>query len=861
MENRQNIPPKLATKFLLWFLRADLAEEVLGDLEERFYSKLKSASTSKAKIDYWRQVLQYFRPFALKKIYSFNSNFSTMFRHNILISFRNIMRHKTMFLINLVGLSSGLAGVILIYMWVNDELKMDGFHEKSERLYQFLEVQGHSGSVRSTKSTPWPLAQALKEEMPEVEYSAVVAPADWFGKLTLAVGEDYTKASGVYASKDYFNIFSYRLVYGNADQVLANKHSIVISEKLAYALFNTTKNVVGKTLLFQQENEFTISGIFENVPSNSSAKFDFVLSFELLMDQNPYSDSWKNSGPFTFVVLKEGADKETFVQKTKGLISTKCEDTHRALLLTSYADNYLHGKYVDGKQVGGRIEYVRIFSVVALFILAIACINFMNLSTARASRRAKEVGVKKAVGAGRYSLVFQYLTESILISMISLCLALLFVYLLLPQFNFIMGKQLLLFGDKKMFLAFFMIALFAGILAGSYPAFYLSGFKPISVLKGKIQTALSELLIRKGLVVFQFAMSFIFLVGVFVIYKQVDFVRTKNIGYNKENVVYFEIEGEIKQSREAFLTELKRIPGVVGASTAAQSMVGGGNTSNISWEGKDPDIRIPFAFRPADFGLMELLDLELVEGRFFSDAYADSLTVIFNEAGIKAMGMEDPIGKKIGLSRFDCEIVGVVKDFHFESLHSGVNPMFFILSPQYTEKVMVRLAGGKTSETLDKIEAFYKAFNPGFVFDFQFLDDDYQRQYANEKRVATLSFYFAVFAILISCLGLFGLVSFTAEQRTKEIGIRKILGASPFTIVVMITKDFLGLITIGFFIATPISWAVMQNWLEGFAYRIDIQWWLFGLTAALVLFIAFFTIGYQSLKASLANPVNSLRHE
>lgn len=785
-----------------------------------------------------------------------------MLRHNLLIIYRSFRRFRSVFLINLAGLSAGLSCVLLIWLWVSDELNMDKFHTKDQQLFQVMEHQQHSGNIRVTDSTPWLLAETLKEEMPEVEYAVTATPTYWFSGFTLSVHDKVTEARGQYVGQDYFNVFSYPLIHGNASQVLADKKSIVISEDVAMKLFSTTDNVVGKVVELQHEETYIISGVFKNVPASSSVQFDFALSYKVLTDKQPQITNWGNSGPMTYVVLKEGTDLSQFSKKIAGVIGTKTDARHRSLFVRKYSDAYLYDRYENGVQAGGRIAYVTQFSIIALFILVIACINFMNLSTAKASRRIKEVGIKKAVGASRKTLIAQYLGESILMAFLSLALAILFVDLFLPQFNSITGKRLALHFDSTFMLTVSGIVLFTGLLSGSYPALYLSGFNPATVLKGKLNTSLGELWARKGLVVFQFAISMILIASVWIVYQQIRFVQNKNLGYDKENMVYFEMKGRIKQNPETFLTEVKKLPGVVNASTIAQSMVGGGNTTNIDWEGKDPERIIPFAIRPVNYDVLEMLDVKLKEGRYFSRAFgADSTSIIFNEAAIRAMGLSDPLGKVVTLGPYKFNIVGVVRDFHFESLHTNVSPMFFVMRPEFTDKAIIRIEKGRTSETLASLQKFCLQYNPGFPFDFRFLDQDYQAQYQAEQRVATLSGYFAGLAVLISCLGLFGLAAFSAERRLKEIGIRKVLGASEMGIVYLLSSDFTRIVFIAIVIALPVSYFIASSWLAGFAYKITLAWWYFAGTGVVALLIAWLTVGMQAIKAAGVNPVSCLRDE
>jgi ABC-type antimicrobial peptide transport system permease subunit len=487
----------------------------------------------------------------------------------------------------------------------------------------------------------------------------------------------------------------------------------------------------------------------------------------------------------------------------------------------------------------------------------------MNLSTAKASRRIKEVGIKKAIGAGRPALIFQYLGESMLMTFISVALAVLMVDIFLPQFNEITFKNLSLSFDSGFILSLLTISLVTGLISGSYPALYLSGFNPSTVLKGKLNTSLGEMWARKGLVVFQFTLSIILIVSVLVIYRQIKFVQEKNLGYNKDNIVYFPIEGKVKTTLETFINELEKVPGVLKASSIGMSMVGGGNTTDVDWEGKDPDVRMPFAVRPVNYDIIEMLDLKIVDGRSFSRTFSgDSAKVILNEAAAKAMALENPVGKTISLGAgFNLEIIGVVNDFHFESLRSDVSPMFFVLAPQFAEKVMLKIEGGTAVNTINNIQSFYKEYNPGFSFDYRFLDEDYQAQYGAEIRVSILSRYFAGIAILISCLGLFGLAAFTAERRRKEIGIRKVLGSSEFSIVYLLSGDFTKLVLIAILIAVPFSYLMVKDWLAGFAYKIPLEWWYFVGSGFMALFIAWLTVGTQAVKAARINPTKCLRDE
>jgi putative ABC transport system permease protein len=784
-----------------------------------------------------------------------------MFKHNLLLIYRNILRAKSYFLINLVGLATGLACTLLIYLWVMDELKTDKFHEKDARLFQVMEHQQYADNIMTTSSTPGILAETLKEEIPEMEYTATTT---WISPYTLSVDDHHVKAEGYHVGEDFFNIFSFKLRAGDADQVLKDKYAIVISRELALKLFDTDENILGKTIVFQRSKSFQVTGVFDKEQA-SSFQFDFVLNFEEFKSENDWVTSWGNNGPSTFIILREGSDAAAVEEKIKDFVKGKNEQSNVTLFLKPLSEKYLYGRYENGQQAGGRIEYVRLFSIIAIFILVIACINFMNLSTARASRKAKEVGIKKSVGAQRHSLMLQYISESMFTSLLALIVALAIVWLFLPQFNLMTDKKIILqWYDAELLLSFFGIAIFTGLLAGSYPAVFLSGFKPAAVLKGELKGSWGEVWARKGLVIFQFALSVILIVSVLVIYNQINFVQSKNLGYKKDNLIRFPVEGNVEKSKEAFLEQLRNIPGVVNASTMGHTLMGrNNNTSGLNWEGKNPEDIILFENVRVNHDMLETLGVELAEGRFFSRDYpADSMKIIFNEAAIRVMGFDEPIGKTIKLwGQYELEIIGVVKDFHFQSLHDVVNPLFFVLMPQYTWTTMIRIEGGREKETVQALETFYSTFNPGFTLDYKFQDVQYAKLYAAEQRVASLSGYFAGFAILISCLGLFGLATFSAERRLKEIGIRKAMGSSEVNIVLLLSGDFTRMVLISIFIGLPLSYYLLSKWLERFAFHVELELWYFVVAGLAALFIAWLTVATQAIKAARVNPVSCLRSE
>jgi len=765
----------------------------------------------------------------------------------------------------LLGLSVGLACTLMIYLWVHDEMSMDKFFAQDGQIYQLMEHRKAEGMTALSDESSGMLGEVLAARMPQIEYAAALAPPEWFQKFTLTNGEKNIKANGQYAGKDYFKIFSFRLLDGQRENVLDDKNSIVISDELAMKLFGTTQNLIGRAIRFQHSRDFFVSGVFEKPSSHSSQQFDFAISFEYMKDVYPWVTTWNNTGPHNFVLLRKGTDINAFNKKIAGIVAENSGDTTRTAFAMKFADNYLYNTFSHGSRTGGKIEYVRLFSLIAIFILLIACINFMNLSTAKASKRLKEIGIKKVMGARRKQLIFQFLAESILLAIFAMIFAIIFTWALLPQFNQLTGKEIKLGYEPDLILKLVGITLITSLVSGSYPAIYLSSFKPINIIKGKFKSSFADIFSRKSLIVFQFTLSSLLIVAVLVVYQQIHFIQKTKPGYDKDNVIRFNSEGRIQNSEDAFVAELKKIPGVVNASYTFHNMIGRNyGDYGLSWEGKDPREADYFEGFGGGYDFIETMDMHMAEGRSFSRNYGnEDSTIILNEAAVKLMRLKNPVGKTIKYFNQNRQIIGVVRDFHFESLREPLRPCFIILERPGNawDKIMVRIKATEQNQTISSIQHLYESYNPGFPFDYNFLDDAYQRQYLTETRVGILSKYFAGLAILISCLGLFGLAAFTAQKRQKEIGIRKVVGASVNDIAAMLSKEFLALTLIAVFMAFPLAWWAMNKWLQSFAYRTNISWWVFVVAGLSALLIALITVSFQSIRAAIANPVKSLRTE
>lgn len=786
-----------------------------------------------------------------------------MFRHNLLLIFRNARRFKGVFTINLIGLASGLTCALLIYLWVKDERAVDASYKNSDRLYYAWEHRKKADGIWTSRNTNGPLAEALENEVPEVEMAAVSTRPSPF---SVAVGERDIQMLGRYVSPKFFDVFSLPMIAGNASAALQDIKSMIISRHMAKALFGNVQSAMNKMVEVDHDQQFMVAGIFEDLPKQTSERFEFVLPFSFFESRNAWAKGWGSTSFGTYVLLKEGTNMESVNKKIADFVSIKADDPskYKTLFLKPYNKIYLYGEYQNGVLKGGRIVYVQLFSIIAVFIVAIACINFMNLSTAKSARRVKEVGIKKAMGAGRGSLIMQHIGESVATSYLSLLMALLFADLLLGPFNAVTGKSLELTFDAPLAITLTVIGLVTGLLAGSYPALYMSAFKPAGILRPQLHSSFGELWIRKGLVVFQFALSVMLIVSVLVVQSQINFVQQANIGYDRNHVVMIDRQGDMWNGNhmETFISEVGKLPGVVAASSIGHNMTGhNGGTYGLVWEGKDPGDRTEFENVGVGFGVGKVFGFEMAEGRGFEEYNpADSDKLVINETGIKFMGLKDPIGARVKLWGMDQVIVGVVKDYHYESLHEPNKPLFMRMDPD-TYQIAVKLDASREREAIAAIEALHKKFNPKFAFSYRFLDEQYQSQYAAEERVSILSRYFAGLAILISCLGLFGLAAFTAERRTKEIGIRKVLGSSEWGIVYLLSSEFTRIVLIAVLIAMPVSYWAARSWLATFAFHTSLSVWFFVLAGVVALLIAWFTVSTQAFRAARVNPARCLNEQ
>ncbi|UCE06245.1 MAG: ABC transporter permease [bacterium] len=780
-----------------------------------------------------------------------------MFKNYLIVALRNMMKQKMYSFINISGLTIGMACTILIMLWVKDEMSFDRFHENADHIYRVVFADESYEQIRHYWVTPPALAAALKKDFPEVRHSVKFHSQDG---MLVTYGESKFKETAGFTDASVFDIFTLPFINGNPRTALVNPYSAVITEKMAVKYFGH-EDPMNKRLTLDNQIDVTVTGVIQDIPDNSYLQFDFLIQFEHLHELTGQGnvESWNNYGYSTFVLLPEDVNINEFNQKIADL----------ALKAESYDDNFKPRLYLQplvdihlyNLNGGGAITYVYIFSLIAVFVLLIACINFMNLATARSATRSKEVGLRKVIGGSKLNLIQQFYGESILLSFIALIFSLILVELSLPAFNYLSGKALSLnfMGNFQMLPVLFGVALVTGIISGSYPALFLSSFKPVNVLKGSKISGSS--LLRKILVVFQFSLSIVLIICTLVVSNQLDYINSQYLGFDKDQVLYIPLNHELKAKSALVKNELLQNPQILNVS-ATSSKIGIRPLWSVDlnqWEGNDREKALLLSIIHTDYDFLETFNIEMASGRYYSREFAtDTGAVVLNETAIKEMGLKDPIGKRI----FEkTHIIGVVKDFNFKSLHSNIAPLALFMNPNRVLHMAVKIKADDINSTISYLKDMTKKFAPDFPFEYHFLDEDFEQLYRSERRLETIFNYFSTLAIIISCLGLFGLASFTAGQRTKEIGIRKVLGASVSGIVVLLSKEFTKWVLLANIFAWPVAYYAMKNWLQNFAYRIDLSWEFFILTGWLALMIAILIVSFLAIKAAITNPVETLRYE
>jgi ABC-type antimicrobial peptide transport system permease subunit len=777
-----------------------------------------------------------------------------MFKNYFKTAIRNLIKGRGYSVINIIGLAAGIAVCILILLWVQDEINYDRYHNNLKSIYRVCISYDFHGQNRNHWRTPPPLAEALKNEYPEIISAARYTTNR--GELTVKYEDKIFREMIGFGDPELFNMLTIPFITGDPVSSFNHPYSAVISESMAHKYFGD-QNPVGKIIRIEDQFDLTVTGIIEDIPDNSYFKAEcftqFVTMAEFFGEEN--LNDWGDFGFNTFLLLQPDTDDRNLNSKIHNFLIEINPESGTTLFLQPLADMHLYD--ING---GGIITYVYIFSSIAVFILLIACINYTNLATARAIRRAREIGMRKVVGAGRNNIRLQFIGESIIYSVASLLVALALVELLIPVFNQLTGKQLdLRILDFNIITAIAILAIVTGLFSGGYPALYLASFTPVDAFKGRAGG--SSTFLRKLLVVAQFAISIILIICTMVVSGQLDFMKNKKLGFARDNIIYLPLNNSLRAHHDSFKSELLANSNIkTVTSTSSRVGIAPKWSSHIfTWEGNDTEQELITALISVDYDFANTFDIQMADGRFFSEEFSDDTNaVVLNEAAIRRMSMADPVGKWFAN---DATIIGVVKDFHFRPLQSEIEPLCLVMMPDWDSHLAIRIKPDNIPSTLAYIKNSFSKFAPEFPFEYHFLDDDFYEAYKSEQRLGTIFKYFTGLAIIISCLGLLGLSSYAAEMRTKEIGIRKVLGASVPGILKLMTREFIILILVANIIAWPVAYYAMSRWLRDFAYRIPVEWYVFIMAALITLIVAMATIGYQAIKAAQTNPVKTLKYE
>jgi len=798
-----------------------------------------------------------------------------MIKNYFKTALRNLWRNKTFSLLNIVGLAVGISCAAIIFLWVEDEISYNNYFKNKNTLYQVFENQTYDGQTFTFAATPGLLAGAMSEEIPGINQTTRTT---WQNRKLFSAGDKGIYGNGLFVDSSFLDMFSLEFIKGKSTNAFDQLHSIVLTESMAKKIFNAI-DVVGKPVKFDNASEYIVGGVIKDIPQNTNFGFiEWLAPFEIFFKQNEWLQRWGNNGIQTYARLDEKASNEIVNKKLFGIIQSKEKDAIARPFLLSANDWRLRSNFVDGKQSGGRIKQIKLFSIIAWIILLLACINFMNLATARSEKRAKEVSVRKVMGSGKKMLVFQFLLEAILMAFIAVILSVAITALALPAFNSLIGKKLLLDIFKPVhFISLMIIGLLCGLIAGSYPAFYLGSFNPISVLKGlRIKAAGGAAFIRKGLVVVQFAISVIFIICTIIIYQQVMHTKNRELGIDKnklinmsQQLITMKQEGDMGLRFRTIKNELLATGYVQNAalSNGAAFQIGS-NSGDFKWKNKDPNKEMLISMEWATPEYISTMGMKLLAGRdFYQDGSADSNNVVINETFAKLISNNKPaeaIGQLIGRDDGQLAVIGVIKDFIYNNVYGAAAPLVIFNDSKAatTSNMTIRFKpGADYSAALSKAEQVIRKYNPEYPFEYKFVDATFENLFKGESLIGTLASLFAGLAIFISCLGLFGLAAFTAERRIREVGIRKVLGASVTSITTLLSKEFLALVFISCIIAFPLAWYFMHNWLKDYEYRVEISWWMFAAPAMIAVVIALVTVSFQAIKAAIANPVKSLRTE
>ena len=786
-----------------------------------------------------------------------------MLKNFFKVAFRNLWKNKAFSFINITGLAIGMASAMLLLLWIYDEVSFDRFHEKKDRIYEVWNRAEFSGSIHSWSTTPKVLARTLEHDYPEVELAVRV---NWGSNFLFSVGEKRIMEAGNIVDSAFLDMFSFPLLKGNPHTALNDMHSIVITEKLAKKFFSTD-DPMGRLIKIDNKETFRITGLAKDPPGNSRFQFEYLIPWSYLEHTDGPDLNWGNNSTKTYVLLKPNASLPS-VQKKLLTLKGKYEkeDAKWEMFLYPLDRWRLYSNFNGAVEDGGKIEFVKLSAIIAAFILLIACINFMNLNTARSEKRAKEVGIRKVVGARKGGLIGQFLGESILLSFFAAILAIVLVELSLTSFNQVTDKKMFIhFGSVGLWVLIFGFIFITGILAGSYPAFFLSSFQPVKVLKGGFKKVNALVTPRKVLVVLQFSFAIILIICTIIVQQQINHAKDRESGYDKNNLIYHFLTGDISKNYALIKSDLISSGAASSVTkTSAPLTQAWSDSWGFIWDGKDPNDKTDFDRYSADEDFLKTTGLQLVKGRDLDlrKYNTDSSAMILNESALKIMKFKEPIGQLIKDGDVQFHVIGIVKDFILRSPFEPTHPMIIEGGKGWFQTMHIKLnSNNPTASNLKTAEAVFKKYNPEYPFEYHFVDEEYAKKFEDEGRTAVLAAFFSGLTIFISCLGLFGLATYMAETRIKEIGVRKVLGATVTGITFLISKDFLRLVLIAFLIAAPVAWWSMETWLKNYPYRVNIQWWVFLLAGGISFTIALVTISFQAIRAAVANPVKSLRSE
>lgn len=788
-----------------------------------------------------------------------------MLKNYFTIAFRNLTKNSIYSFINITGLSVGIGCAILILLWVADELAFNRFHKNYDRLYQVYINQEFVNGISTEQSVPYPLKEAIINKSSQVKH---VVMTNWGEGSLFTVGDNRFNKMSLAVTGDFLKMFSFDLLKGNPETALADPTSIVLTESTAKALFGD-QDPINQLVKIDNNREHKVTGIVKDVPEQSTFKFDVLLPFaffEATQSWIPHiKDDWNSNTFQIYVELQPNSTLADANKSIKDLVKeNKKEARTEALFLHPMAQWRLYTNFENGKVAGGMIDYVQLFSAIAIFVLVIACINFMNLATARSESRAREVGIRKSVGSRRKELIFQFLGESILVTAIAFLIAVVMVELLLPSYNILVNKKLFIdYTNGWLWVSALALVLLTGFVAGSYPAFYLSAFQPVKVLKGKVQVGKGASTPRKVLVTLQFGFSILLIIGTVVIYQQIQHVKSRDMGYDRENLMLIWTTSDIERNFETMREELIQTGKVKSVAKSNSPITAIFATNRVEWEGMPQGPPVEFTTIATEYDYTETMGIKMIEGRDFSrDFKADSTSAVINRAALDLMGLKNPLGTKMKMQGTELTIVGVMENVVMASPYRPIDPLVMIFSPDWSSTIAVRLE--KTNDlpkAISAVESVFKKIGPSYPFEYRFADVDFEKKFSTISLISRLATIFAFLAIFITCLGLFGLAAFTAEQRTKEIGIRKVMGATVSNLVLLITKDFSRLVILSFVISAPLAWWAMNNFLERYPYRITIAWWILPLAGIVALLLTLLIVSSQALRAARNNPSQSLRSE